>query len=122
MKKILALMLGLVAGTASFAQQPVAQSPAGSAPQTRLVMTADQKIKLFVQPTATKGQISLLDAKGHSLYATTVGFEKGFSQQFDVSDLAVGTYRLTLSTENGMVTKTFVVQAVPNTNFIILPA
>jgi len=76
MKKTLLLMLGLVAGTASFAQQTPVQTPTTDTPQTRLVITPDQKIKLFVQPLATSGQLSLLDAQGHVLYGANVSLKK----------------------------------------------
>lgn len=116
MKKVLVLMVGLVASTASFAHSSTVEPSASS---TRLVMTTDQKIKLYVQPTQTKGQVQILDANGQPLYNETVSLQKGLSQQFDVSNLGIGTYRLTINTGNETVTKTFVVQADPNTSFIM---
>ena len=118
-------MLGLVATTASFAQQVTSQTgptPTASIAQTRLIATADQKIKLFVQPQPTKGQIMLRDAEGHSLYSATVALQNGLGQQFDVSSLAVGTYKLIVTTGSGTVTKTFVVQPVPNETFVVVPS
>ncbi len=109
-------MLGLVAGTASFANDSTAK-PAAS--ETRLVMTTDHKIKLYVQPLQTKGQLAILDADGQAIYNSTVSLQKGLSQQFDFSELAAGTYRLTLNTGHETVTKTFVVQANPNTSFVV---
>ena len=73
MKKVLILMLGLVASTASFAHQSTTQP---SAAQTRLVMTADRKIKLYVQPFQTKGQLAIQDASGRSVYSSTVALQK----------------------------------------------
>ncbi|GAB4025006.1 T9SS type A sorting domain-containing protein [Spirosoma gilvum] len=116
MKKVLALMLGLVAGTASFAHSSVSTS---SVADTRLVMTADHKIKLYVQPLQTKGQLAIRDANGQELYNSTVSLQKGLSQQFDFSDLGIGTYQLTLTTEEGTLTKTFVVQANPHESFVM---
>jgi hypothetical protein len=83
-------------------------------------MTTDQKIKLYVQPVASKGQIAILDAEGHPLYTRTVSLQKGLGQQFDVSGLGTGTYRLTLTTGTDTVTRTFVVQTVPYQNFVVL--
>lgn len=116
MKKILALMLGLVSGTASFANQPMNQP---SASETRVVMTTDHKIKLYIQPVQTKGKVQILNADGHALYNETLSLQKGLSQQFDFSNLSTGTYRLTLTAGNETVTKTFVVQADPNSSFVV---
>lgn len=115
-------MLGLVAGTASFAQQAPVSTPATDTPQTRLVITPDQKIKLFVQPLATNGQLALLDAQGRVLYGANVSLKNGIGQQFDITGLPVGTYRLLVKTNNETVTKTFVVQPVPNQTFVMQQA
>ncbi|MBC7569077.1 MAG: T9SS type A sorting domain-containing protein [Spirosoma sp.] len=122
MKKTILLMLGLVAGTASFAQQTPVQTPTTDTPQTHLVITPDQKIKLFVQPLATSGQLSLLDAQGHVLYGANVSLKKGIGRQFDITGLPVGTYRLLIKANNETVTKTFVVQPVPNETFVMQQA
>lgn len=120
MKKSILLMIALVASTASFAQVAATETPAPSAPQTRLVMTPDQKIKLFIQPMSAKGQIAILDAEGHALYTKTVALQKGLGQQFDVSGLGIGTYRVTFTTGKETVIRTFVVQPVPYQNFVVL--
>ena len=122
MKKTILLMLGLVAGAASFAQQTPTQAPASDKPQTRLVITPEQKVKLFVQPVAGNGQLSLLDTQGHVLYGANVSLQKGFGQQFDISNLPIGTYRLVVKTNDETVTKTFVVQPVPNQTFVVQQA
>lgn len=109
-------MLGLVAGTASFANTT---TPAVSVSQTRLVMTTDQKLRLYVQPVQTKGELSIQDAAGQAVYVSTVALQNGLSQQFDVSDLGTGTYQLTLKTGDQTITKTFIVQANPNTSFVV---
>lgn len=116
MKKVLILMLGLVASTASFANPTIPQT---SAVQTRVVMTPEHKIKLYVQPLQTKGQLAILDANGQAIYTQHVALGKGFSQQFDVSSLGTGTFRLTLTTGNETLTKTFVVQANPDESFVV---
>jgi len=116
MKKVLILMLGLVASTASFANPT---TPNTSAAQSRVVMTADHKIKLYVQPLQTKGQLSIWDANGQAVYSRSVALQKGLSQQFDVSSLGTGTYRLSLTTGSETLTRTFVVQANPNESFVV---
>ena len=122
MKKTIALMLGLVAGTASFAQQTPSQTPATDSPQTNLIITPDQKVKLFVQPLAANGRLSLLDEQGHVLYGANVSLQKGFGQQFDITGLPVGTYRLLIKANNETATKTFVVQPVPEQTFVMQQA
>jgi hypothetical protein len=122
MKKTIALMLGLVAGTASFAQQTPSQTPASDTPQTNLAITPDQKIKLLVQPLAANGQLSLLDAQGHVLYGANVSLKKGLGQKFDITGLPVGTYRLLIKANDETVTKTFVVQPVPEQTFVVKKA
>lgn len=116
MKKVLTLMLGLVASTASFTQASTAPSAVS---QSRVVMTTDHKIKLYVQPLSSKGQIAIQDAKGQLLYTTTIGLQKGLSQQFDFTNLPVGTYHLSLTVSNQTFLKTFVVQANPNESFLM---
>ena len=116
MKKVLTLMLGLVAGTASFANPSIPQHAAAN---TRVVMTAEHKIKLYVPPIQTKGQLAILDANGQTIYTTTVALQKGLNQQFDLSGLGIGTYRLMLTTGQETLTRTFVMQANPNESFIM---
>ena len=115
-------MLGLVAGTASFAPKTIAQSIDTPTPQARVVMTADQKIKLFVQPLPARADLAITDVGGHSLYTSTINLNKGLGLQFDVSGLSAGTYQMTLKTGSEVVTKTFVVQLVPYESFVVLKA
>lgn len=115
-------MLGLVAGTASFAPKASAQTIDTPTPQARVVMTADQKIKLIVQPLLADGKVAITDASGHSLYTSTMNLKKGLGLQFDVSALSAGTYQMTLKTGSEVVTKTFVVQVVPYESFVVLNA
>jgi hypothetical protein len=116
MKKVLILMLGLAASTASFA---TGLTPQTASAQTRMVMTAEHKLKLYVQPLQAKGQLAILDANGQTVYAQNVALGKGLREQFDVSSLGTGTFRLTLTTGNETVIKTFVVQANPNESFVV---
>ena len=116
MKKVLMLMLGLVATTASFAHQPTATPETA---QARVTMTAAHKIKLYIQPIQTKGQVVILDADGQAIYTQHVALGKGISQQFDISGLGNGTFRLMLTTGSETLTRTFVVQANPNESFVV---
>lgn len=109
-------MLGLVASTASFANSSIPQSKAA---QTHLVMTNEHKIKFYVQPLQTKGQLAIRDANGQAVYTANVALQKGLAQQFDFSNLGIGTYQLTLTTGNETISRTFVVQADPNTSFVV---
>jgi len=107
-------MLGLVASTASFAKSSM---PANV--QSRLAMTADRKIRLYVQPLSSKGKLAIRDAHGQYFYNTTVSLEKGLNQQFDFSNLPVGTYQLVLTAGQQRITNTFVVQADPHASFVM---
>lgn len=82
-------------------------------------MTTDHKLKLCVQPLRTKGELSIRDANGQIIYTTTVSLQKGLNQQFDVSNLGTGTYQLSLTADQNILTKTFVVQAAPNASFVV---
>ncbi|GAB4044229.1 T9SS type A sorting domain-containing protein [Spirosoma jeollabukense] len=116
MKKVLMLILGLAAGTASFANP---STPQTAAAQPHLVMTPEHKIRLYVQPRQAKAQLAIWNTNGQAVYTQQVALQKGLSQQFDFSNLGTGTYRLTLTTGNETLTRTFVVQADPNTSFIV---
>ncbi len=121
MKKTILLMLGLVAGTASFAQESNSQTIAAVVePQVHVMALSNQKVRLFVQPEASKGKIALLDEEGHSLFAETVALHEGINQQFDIAQLATGKYRLKVTTSTGTVTKTFIIQPVPHETFVVL--
>ncbi len=111
-------MLSLVASTVSFANVN-GTSPQTSAAQTRLVMTPEHKINLFVQPLAAKGQLAIWDANGQVVYTQNVALQKGFSQQFDIARLGTGTYQLTLKTNGQTTTRTFVVAQGPNSSFVV---
>ncbi|MFB9295732.1 DUF3244 domain-containing protein [Persicitalea jodogahamensis] len=120
MKKTILLMLGLVAGTASFAQNSNTQSFSAIEPQVHVVTTNNQKVRLMIQPEASKGKIALLDDMGHSLFTETVALNEGIIQQFDIAQLATGKYSLKVTTPTGTVTKTFIIQPVPHETFVVL--
>ncbi len=113
-------MLGLVAGTASFAQESYAQTVDSSDPLVYMSATNHQKVRLIVQPEASKGEIVLLDEMGHALYTETVALNEGIIQQFDIAQLASGTYRMKVSTPTGTITKTFVIQPVSQERQVVL--
>ena len=117
MKKILMVMLGLVAGTASFAANKEPNKPVAA--PTRLVMNMENKLRFYVQPLQAKGQLAIRDANGRPVYTSTVALHKGLYRQFDFSNLVMGTYRFTLATEAGTFQRTFVVQGDPNTSFVV---
>jgi hypothetical protein len=85
-----------------------------------VVAPNNQKVRLIVQPEASKGKITLLDDMGHSLYTATVALNEGISQQFDIAQLASGTYRLKVTTPTGTVTKTFVIQPLSQERQVVL--
>ena len=116
MKNILLLMLGLAAGTASFAHE---LAPQDKTLLTHLVMNDRDRIRFYVQPLQTKGQLSIQDANDRIIYQQTMSLKKGLRQQLDISNLAAGTYRLTLSTEQKTVTQAFVVQPGGNESFVV---
>ena len=118
MKKIIMLMLGLVAGTASFAQQTVSS---GTATPTPLVsVTADHKLKLIIGQQTALAIVSLWDANGHQLYTERVSLQDGLYQKFNLTDLVSGTYRLTVTTGSETATRTFVVDEKPAEKQVIL--
>lgn len=117
MKKVIALMLGLVAGTASFAQTT---SPA---PVANVILTsASEKLKLFVAPEAATATVNLMDAEGHVLYTHKVDLQKGFRQDFNIAGLEPGTYQIAVRTGSQAVIRTFVIDDVPAQKQIILQA
>jgi hypothetical protein len=120
MKKTILLMLGLVAGTASFAQESNTPTMAPTEPIVHVMAASHQKVRLVVQPEASKGKIALLDEAGHSLFTENVALHEGINQQFDIAQLTTGKYRLKITTDAGVVTKTFIIKSVPNETFVVL--
>ena len=108
MKNTLILMLGLVAGTASFAQTTTPKTPA-----TSVTVTTDQKVKLIVAREEATAAITLRDADGHVLYTENVNLRNGLYQRFNIAQLANGTYQIAIAIGNDTVVKTFVVDEQP---------
>lgn len=108
MKNTLILMLGLVAGTASFAQTATSKTP-----ETSVSITTDQKVKLIVAREEATATVTLRDADGHVLYSENINLHDGLRQPFNVAGLANGTYQLAVATGNDTVVKTFVIEEQP---------
>ena len=108
MKNVLLLMLGLVAGTASFARTTISKTP-----ETSVSITADQKIKLVVARDEATAAVTLRDAEGHVLYRENVDLRSGLRQQFNIAELANGTYQIAVAVGQDTVVKTFVVGEQP---------
>ncbi|QHW00901.1 DUF3244 domain-containing protein [Spirosoma endbachense] len=108
MKNVFILILGLLAGTVSFAQtQP------GNAPETSVSITTDQKLKLIVGREETTATITMRDENGHIIYTDKVGLQNGLYQKFDIAQLNEGTYELAISVGNDTVVKSFVIESQP---------
>ncbi|WP_128546714.1 DUF3244 domain-containing protein [Larkinella soli] len=112
MKKTILLMLGLIAGTASFAQTSLALS-SDQTPPPEVSITTDQKIRLLVEQQSAKGTVSLRDDAGHVLYTKNVNLEKGLVQTFNVSGLESGIYHLAVVVAGRTVDKSFSVGFKP---------
>jgi hypothetical protein len=110
MKKILMLMLGLAAGTASFAN-PITTS---TAPSANLAVTADQKLNLTISPEEARAMVVLRDLDGHTLYRNQVNLLQGFNQKFNISELPVGTYEIAVTVGKQSTIKTFEVGVQPS--------
>ena len=108
MKNTLILMLGLVAGTASFAQTSSSKTP-----ETSLSITSDQKVKLLMAREEAMAAVTLRDALGHVLYSETVNLHNGLRQYFNIAELTNGTYQIAIAVGNATVVKTFVVDEQP---------
>ncbi|MGF7216303.1 cell division protein YceG involved in septum cleavage [Spirosoma lacussanchae] len=108
MKKVFVLMLGLVAGTASFAQ-----TTADKAPVTYVSVTTDKKIQLVVGREEATATVSLRDEQGRILYAQNVNLRDGLHQYFNIAELANGTYQLAVRVGKEQIVKTFVVGEQP---------
>lgn len=117
MKNILLLMLGLVAGTASFAQTTQGETPAAN-----LVVTSTHKLKLMVGQQDAKGTIALVDNAGHVLYNDSVNLQKGLNQNFNIDALSSGTYQVVVTIGKQSIVKTFVVDEKPAQTVVTLNA
>lgn len=108
MKNTLMLMLGLAAGTASFAQTTSSQTP-----ETSVSVTNDQKLELIVARQQATAAVTLRDADGHVLYRETISLHNGLRQQFNIAEMVNGTYQLAVVVGNDTVIKTVVVNEQP---------
>ncbi len=117
MKKVRTIALGLALSlsfaTASFARQPT------DAPQISVAATTDAAVKLLVARQNATGQVTLTDAAGHVLYQSSVNLTNGLNQRFDVSELATGTYQLSVTNGRETTAKTFVVEEKPASRNVV---
>jgi len=102
MKKILLVVLGLVAGSASFANT----NESGKL-SARTSVVDNEKVKLIVAPMKAKATIDLTDDKGHILYSNNLNLGRGIQQVFDISNLEKGLYKLSVSANGERTVKTF---------------
>lgn len=100
MKKILLLILGLVASSASFAN---ANDNTKLTAKTSIV---NEKVNLVIAPMNAKARLDLIDKEGHLLYSSNVNLKHGIKQVFDVSHLEKGLYQLSLSVGDEQIIKT----------------
>ena len=108
MKNVLLLMLGLVAGTASFAN-----STTPAAPSANLAVTTDHKLNLTIAPEEAKAVVILRDFDGHTLYRSQVNLQHGFNQKFNLTELPTGTYQIAITVGQQSTVKTFEVGVQP---------
>ena len=101
MKKILLLMLGLIAGSASFAN-----TNDNTKLSAKTSVVENEKVRLVIAPMNAKAKLELTDSEGHLLYSSSVNLSHGIKQVFDVSHLENGLYQLSLSTGNEHTVKT----------------
>lgn len=101
MRKNLLLVLGLVAGSASFAKT---DDHAKLSATTSLI--DNEKVKLVIAPMNAKARLDLKDNNGHLLYSSNVDLSRGIRQIFDVSHLENGIYKLSLSAGKERTVKT----------------
>ncbi|WP_420148000.1 T9SS C-terminal target domain-containing protein [Spirosoma sp.] len=115
MKKILLLVLGLVASSASFAETNEPNKPAATAS-----LIGNDKVKLVVAPEKATATIALNDEVGHTLYSSNVDLRDGFQQKFDISNLEKGVYKLSVSVGKERLVKSFTVTTVPSHQAVTL--
>jgi hypothetical protein len=115
MKKVFILMLGLVAGTASFAQTTEPQSPVAT-----ISVTSDQKLRLVISRENAKASVILRDTQGHVLYNSNVSLIDGLMQKFNLSELALGTYKLAVIIGDEVIEKTFTIDEQPAQKLVAL--
>ena len=115
MKKILILMLGLVASSASFATSNEPSKPVATAS-----LIGSEKVKLVVASQQAIATLALQDDQGHVLYSSNVNLRNGFQQQFDISKLDKGIYKLSVAVGKERSVKAFTVTEVPSHQLVTL--
>lgn len=115
MKKILMLVLGLVASSASFATSNEPVKPVATAS-----LIGSEKVKLVIAPQPATATLALQDEQGHMLYSGNVNLRNGFQQQFDISRLDKGVYKLSVAVGNERTVKAFTVTEVPSHPLVTL--
>ena len=108
-------MLGLVAGTASFAQTTESKTPV-----TSVSITSDQKLKLIIGRENTTALVTLRDPQGHVLYSSSVNLRDGLLQKFDINQLDKGLYQLAVTVGDDVITKAFVIDDQPAQKIVAL--
>lgn len=108
MKNVFILMLGLVAGTASFAQTTETKTLV-----TSVSITNDQKLKLVIGRENSTAVVTLRDPQGHVLYRSSVNLREGLLQKFDLNQLDKGLYQLAVTVGDDVITKAFVIDDQP---------
>ncbi|WP_338875916.1 hypothetical protein WBJ53_09800 [Spirosoma sp. SC4-14] len=116
MKKVIALLLGLTAASASFAQNTTDDQ------QDVFIRSTNQKVEVYVAPQTADATIKLLDGEGHTLFLKTSTVINGFRQKLDLSELEPGSYHLTVLKAGEKVEKTIVIETLPAQKQISLKA
>lgn len=115
MKKILLVVLGLVAGSASFAN-----TNENGKPSTYASVINNEKVKLVVAPMNANARLELLDDFGHVLYTSNLNLGGGFLQVFDISKLEKGEYKLSVSVGKERTVKTFDITEMPSQSLVTI--
>jgi hypothetical protein len=113
MKKILLLVLGLVAGSASFAN-----TNDDSKLSAKTSVIGNDKVKLVIAPMESKATLELMDSEGHLLYSSRINLSHGIKQVFDVSHLEDGLYQISLSVGDEHTIKTIDITAITSQQMI----
>jgi len=115
MKKILLVVLGLVAGSASFANVNDTDKPA-----TFASIIDKDKVKLVVAPMKAKARVDLTDNYGHVLYTSDFNLALGIQQMFDISNLEMGVYKLSVIVGKERTVKTFNISETPSHQLVTM--
>ncbi|CAN5618454.1 hypothetical protein BH09BAC4_BH09BAC4_03170 [soil metagenome] len=115
MKNIFLLFVGLVASSASFAAANEPIKPLATA-----YLIGNEKVRLVVAPQEVWATLALQDEQGHVLYFSNVNLRDGLKQNFDVSGLEKGVYKLSIEVGKEMTVQSFTVTEVPSHPLITL--